>query len=100
MLSPHPETRSPARTEPGLVQFFLPAPAGLPGAQLRLISHRLSAGFPSPAADYTEEALNLIQEAIVAAGDVPGQDVLLAWLQAAGVTLAGGVTAQLELPGF
>ena len=33
------------------------------------------------------------------AGD-HGQDLLLAWLQAAGVTLAGGVTAQLELPGF
>lgn len=33
------------------------------------------------------------------AGD-HGEDVLLAWLQAAGVTLAGGVTAQLELPGF
>ena len=33
------------------------------------------------------------------AGD-HGHDVLLAWLQAAGVTLAGGVTAQLELPGF
>jgi hypothetical protein len=33
------------------------------------------------------------------AGD-HGQDVLMAWLQAAGVTLAGGVTAQLELPGF
>jgi hypothetical protein len=33
------------------------------------------------------------------AGD-HGQDMLLAWIQAAGVTLAGGVTAQLELPGF
>lgn len=33
------------------------------------------------------------------AGD-HGHDLLLAWLQAAGVTLAGGVTAQLELPGF
>ncbi len=33
------------------------------------------------------------------AGD-HGQDLLLAWLQAAGATLAGGVTAQLELPGF
>jgi hypothetical protein len=33
------------------------------------------------------------------AGD-HGHDILLAWLQAAGVTLAGGVTAQLELPGF
>jgi hypothetical protein len=33
------------------------------------------------------------------AGD-HGHDVLLAWVQAAGVTLAGGVTAQLELPGF
>lgn len=33
------------------------------------------------------------------AGD-HGQDVLLAWLQAAGVTLASGVSAQLELPGF
>jgi len=33
------------------------------------------------------------------AGD-HGQDLLLAWLQAAGVTLAGGVTVQLELPGF
>lgn len=33
------------------------------------------------------------------AGD-HGQDLLLAWLQAAGVTLAGGVTAQLELPGL
>lgn len=33
------------------------------------------------------------------AGD-HGHDMLLAWLQAAGVTLAGGVTAQLELPGF
>jgi len=33
------------------------------------------------------------------AGD-HGHDVLLAWLQAAGVTLASGVTAQLELPGF
>lgn len=33
------------------------------------------------------------------AGD-HGQDLLLAWLQAAGVTLAGGVTAQLDLPGF
>ena len=59
MLSSPPETRPPARTEPGLAQFFLPVPADLPGAQLRLISHRLSAGFPSPAADYTEEALNL-----------------------------------------
>ena len=33
------------------------------------------------------------------AGD-HGHDLLLAWLQAAGTTLAGGVTAQLELPGF
>lgn len=33
------------------------------------------------------------------AGD-HGHDVLLAWLQAAGVTLAGGVSAQLELPRF
>ena len=33
------------------------------------------------------------------AGD-HGHDFLLAWLQAAGVTLAAGVTAQLELPGF
>jgi hypothetical protein len=33
------------------------------------------------------------------AGD-HGHDILLAWLQAAGITLAGGVTAQLELPGF
>ena len=33
------------------------------------------------------------------AGD-HGHDLLLAWIQAAGVTLAGGVTAQLELPGF
>lgn len=33
------------------------------------------------------------------AGD-HGHDLLLAWLQAAGITLAGGVTAQLELPGF
>jgi hypothetical protein len=33
------------------------------------------------------------------AGD-HGVDLLLAWLQAAGVTLAGGVTAQLELPGL
>lgn len=33
------------------------------------------------------------------AGD-HGHDMFLAWLQAAGVTLAGGVTAQLELPGF
>jgi hypothetical protein len=33
------------------------------------------------------------------AGD-HGQDLLLAWMQVAGTTLAGGVTAQLELPGF
>ncbi len=33
------------------------------------------------------------------AGD-HAHDVLLAWLQAAGVTMAGGVTPQLELPGF
>lgn len=33
------------------------------------------------------------------AGD-HGLDLLLAWLQAAGLTLAGGVTAQLDLPGL
>ena len=33
------------------------------------------------------------------AGD-HGVDLLLAWVLAAGITLAGGVTAQLELPGL
>ncbi|MDO9279011.1 MAG: S24 family peptidase [Polaromonas sp.] len=48
-----------SRLEPSLDQTPQPLAPGLPAAQLRLISHRLSAGFPSPAADYTEEALNL-----------------------------------------
>ena len=46
-----------------------------------------------------EFKLHLSAARSAVAGD-HGQDVLLAWLQAAGVTLAGGVTAQLELPGF
>jgi hypothetical protein len=46
-----------------------------------------------------EFKLHLTAARSAMAGD-HGQDVLLAWLQAAGVTLAGGVTAQLELPGF
>jgi DNA polymerase V len=51
--------RSEPRPEPSLEQCPQHAPRGLPGGQLLLISHRLSAGFPSPAADYSEEALNL-----------------------------------------
>ncbi len=47
----------------------------------------------------SEFKLHLSAARSALAGD-HGQDVLLAWLQAAGVTLAGGVTAQLELPGF
>jgi DNA polymerase V len=47
------------RFQPSLDQIPRPLAPSLPAAQLRLISHRLSAGFPSPAADYTEEALNL-----------------------------------------
>jgi DNA polymerase V len=31
----------------------------VPACGLRLLSHRMSAGFPSPAADYSEEALDL-----------------------------------------
>ena len=31
----------------------------VPAYGLRLLSHRMSAGFPSPAADYSEEALDL-----------------------------------------
>ena len=31
----------------------------VPVCGLRLLSHRMSAGFPSPAADYSEEALDL-----------------------------------------
>ena len=46
-----------------------------------------------------EVKLHLSAARSAMAGD-HGQDMLLAWLQAAGVTLAGGVTAQLELPGF
>lgn len=46
-----------------------------------------------------EFKLNISAARLALAGD-HGQDMLLAWLQAAGVTLAGGVTAQLELPGF
>ncbi len=47
----------------------------------------------------SEFKLHLSAARSALAGD-HGQDMLLAWLQAAGVTLAGGVTAQLELPGF
>ncbi len=47
----------------------------------------------------SEFKLHLSAARSALAGD-HGQDLLLAWLQAAGVTLAGGVTAQLELPGF
>ena len=47
------------RFQPSLDQTPRPLASSLPAVQLRLISHRLSAGFPSPAADYTEEALNL-----------------------------------------
>ena len=47
----------------------------------------------------SEFKLHLTVARSALAGD-HGQDMLLAWLQAAGVTLAGGVTAQLELPGF
>ena len=46
-----------------------------------------------------EFKLHLSASRSALAGD-HGLDLLLAWLQAAGVTLAGGVTAQLELPGF
>ena len=31
----------------------------LPGYPVRLVSHRISAGFPSPAADYAEDGLDL-----------------------------------------
>ncbi len=47
----------------------------------------------------SEFKLHLSAARSALAGD-HGQDVLLAWIQAAGATLAGGVTAQLELPGF
>ncbi len=47
----------------------------------------------------SEFKLHLSAARSALAGD-HGHDLLLAWLQAAGVTLAGGVTAQLELPGF
>ncbi|MFN4327599.1 MAG: LexA family protein [Limnobacter sp.] len=30
-----------------------------PGSQVRVVSHRISAGFPSPAADYAEDGLDL-----------------------------------------
>ncbi len=50
---------TPLRLHPSLDQTPRPLAPSLPAVQLRLISHRLSAGFPSPAADYTEEALNL-----------------------------------------
>ncbi|MBU6366495.1 MAG: hypothetical protein KJT01_09830 [Gemmatimonadetes bacterium] len=46
-----------------------------------------------------EVRLHLSAARAALAGD-HGVDLLLAWLQAAGVTLAGGVTAQLELPGL
>lgn len=50
--------------------------------------------------DVTAEfKLHLSASRSAMAGD-HGLDVLLAWLQVAGVTLAGGVTAQLELPGL
>ncbi|HYW30408.1 MAG TPA: hypothetical protein VE869_02795 [Gemmatimonas sp.] len=47
----------------------------------------------------SEFKLHLSAARSALAGD-HGQDILLAWIQAAGATLAGGVTAQLELPGF
>ena len=30
-----------------------------PALEIRLLSHRISAGFPSPATDYTEDGLDL-----------------------------------------
>ena len=45
-----PETLSQA---PGLIV------QGSASHRMRLVSHRLSAGFPSPAADYAEDGLDL-----------------------------------------
>jgi DNA polymerase V len=36
-----------------------PLASYLPSSELKLLSHRISAGFPSPAADYAEEGLDL-----------------------------------------
>ena len=42
-----------------LTQIPVKLPDEAPACEVRLISHRISAGFPSPASDYVEEGLDL-----------------------------------------
>lgn len=46
----------PMRT---LTQTPVTLPQDAPASEVRLISHRLSAGFPSPASDYVDDGLDL-----------------------------------------
>ena len=55
MHSSHPT----CTTAPTLHQTPLSLLQDMPAYGFRLLSHRMSAGFPSPAGDYTEEALDL-----------------------------------------
>ena len=42
-----------------LTQTPVKMPVDTPACEVRLISHRISAGFPSPASDYVEDGLDL-----------------------------------------
>lgn len=44
---------------PTLSQAPEPLATDSPAAEIRLLSHRISAGFPSPASDYVEDGLDL-----------------------------------------
>lgn len=52
VLHPRPDAQTLSQTPSGMAQ----EPAAF---ELRFLSHRISAGFPSPATDYAEEGLDL-----------------------------------------
>ena len=52
----HARPADPMRT---LTQTPVRLPEDAPASEVRLISHRLSAGFPSPASDYVDDGLDL-----------------------------------------
>lgn len=53
MSVPHPESSNTLSQSPGLIT------ESVLSHRMRLVSHRISAGFPSPAGDYAEDGLDL-----------------------------------------
>lgn len=54
-----PPFLTPLRSSSNLSQTFLEVAQDALASEIRLLSHRISAGFPSPAADYAEDGLDL-----------------------------------------